>query len=926
MSSSFAKPALPHVPTRRALSLDGAWSFRHDSDGIWREARVPAPWQACFEDLAVSFGTATYRRSFSIPAGWSGSEIAVCFGAVGEICSVALNGTEIGRHEGGYLPFDIVLPPHLVRDENELQVIATLPDAARHGDTPDFAEIPHGKQSWYGPQAGIWQSVHLEARPALHISSLRLDPHWPDGRLDIRATLSQPVAAVLTLTVTDPAGALVATETVHATTGVAAHTLQIQTPAAWSPDAPNLYRAQLSLQPEGASPDAAADERVSTFGFRSFVARDGYLWLNDQPLYLRGALDQDYYPDGFGTPPSLEMLEDQLRKSKAMGLNCLRCHIKVPDPRYYDVADRLGMLIWTEIPNIETFSPAAARRLHETMAGILARDRNHPSIVIWTLINEDWGTRLRESAEQRRWISEMVDWLRAEDPMRLVVDNSACFPNYHVKTDINDYHFYRTATDRRDEWDLLCKEFAGNADWTFSTDDEAVQTGKEPLILSEFGVWGLPDPARLRGDDGRDPWWASYGATWADGTALPQGVEARYRELGLSQVFGPFPAFIEQVQWHQYMNLKYEIEVIRRHPEIGGYVVTELTDVHWEGNGLMDMARNPRVFATALPEVNGDVVIAPGTVTHAVASGGTARFELALSAGGSLVPAGSRLEWSLADQRGVVDVPEIRPMQVHEASLDIAVGPVATSLRAPVAFRLLAPNGAPLATNTETLSLYGEREITGSPAFATDREDVEQRLTGLGYGARGPQEAEVFVTDRLTPEMIERIHGGLHVLQIVSKAPGRLRDDTPPRDGPTTIEIDPGAGGLISGAYFTFPGYSLVDRHKSLWRGDWVGNFSWLRRDGPFSHVPGGPLLDLSFNDVVPHQVMTGFRPWEFHGRVHAGVVIGWVHKPAAFLIEKRLGRGKLVATTFRLLGSHLTDDPVSTALLDGLMRLTESP
>jgi beta-galactosidase/beta-glucuronidase len=97
------------------------------------------------------------------------------------------------------------------------------------------------------------------------------------------------------------------------------------------------------------------------------------------------------------------------------------------------------------------------------MQGILDRDRNHPSIIIWTLVNEDWGTRLREVAEQREWIVGFFDWLKQEDPLRLVVDNSACFPNYHVKTDINDYHFYRTAVDRREEWEALTREFAGAA-------------------------------------------------------------------------------------------------------------------------------------------------------------------------------------------------------------------------------------------------------------------------------------------------------------------------------------------------------------------------------------------------------------------------------------------------------------------------------
>ena len=205
---------------------------------------------------------------------------------------------------------------------------------------------------------------------------------------------------------------------------------------------------------------AATDAVHETFGFRSIEARDGFLHLNGQPLYLRAALDQDYYPDGSGTAPSLDLLEDQLRKAKAMGLNCLRLHIKVPDPRYYEVADRLGMLVWTEIPNVETWTPSSAARLRATMEGILERDRNHPCIVIWTLINEDWGTRLRESAEQRAWIVAEYDWLKAEDPLRLVVDNSACFPNVHVKTDIDDYHYYRAVLERQQEWQALTNEFA----------------------------------------------------------------------------------------------------------------------------------------------------------------------------------------------------------------------------------------------------------------------------------------------------------------------------------------------------------------------------------------------------------------------------------------------------------------------------------
>ncbi|WP_374429901.1 glycoside hydrolase family 2 protein [Tabrizicola sp.] len=907
--------AQPATPLRPCLSLDGTWQFRHESQSDWREVRVPGHWQAQFPELAVAFGRVTYLRELTIPDAWTGFEVALAFGAVSDTAVVRLDGAELARHEGGYLPFEVVLPSGL-SGTHQLEVEAFLPDGHR-SEGADLSEIPHGKQSWYGPQGGIWQSVRLEARHPAHIRAMRLDPHWPDGRLALEIALSRPVAGSLRLEIEDPKGQAVQAVTLDLGGARVRHELVVPDVRPWSPESPALYTLRATLSLDGQE----IDLRLERFGFRRIETRDGQIWLNGAPLYLRGALDQDYYPDGFGAPPSIALLEDQVRNAKAMGLNCLRCHIKVPDPRYHEVADRLGLLMWTEIPNIETFTPDSARRLRETMEGILERDRNHPSIVIWTLINEDWGTRLREVAEQRQWLSDMVDWLRKEDPLRLVVDNSACFPNWHVNTDLNDYHYYRTATDRREEWDALNVEFAAGADWTFGSGPDITRTGQEPLIVSEFGVWGLPQPDLLR-LDGQDPWWMAYGATWADGAVLPQGVEARFRELGLAQVFGSFPAFIDQVQWHQWMNLKHEIEVMRRHPTIAGYVITEFTDVHWEGNGLLDMARNPRIFAPAMPKANADIVISPGLARHAARAGTPVQFDLTVATGGASLPEGCLLDWSFGSDSGRATLAAAGPMQVIPVPVSTATHATAATALVRADFTLTTPDGSILARNDETVSLYAARHASGV-TVASDDGALAERLAGLGYRVTSRHEADVFVTHDLDAQRVEDIHAGARILQLVAKEAGRLRDDLSPRDGPMSMQIEDELGGFRSAAYFTFPGYQLVDRHRSIWRGDWVGNFSWLRRDGVFSHLPGGPLFDLSFTGVVPRQLMTGFRPWEFQGRVHAGVVVGWVHKPGAFLIEKRLGRGTLVATTFRLTEEAPDADPVATALLDGLMSLS---
>ena len=150
-------------------------------------------------------------------------------------------------------------------------------------------------------------------------------------------------------------------------------------------------------------------------------------------MYLRAALDQDYYPDMICTVPSIEFLEDQFRKAKELGLNCLRCHIKAADPRYYEAADRIGLMIWTELPNGGMSTERSRRRKEKLFKGIVDRDGNHPSIVIWTIINENWGVDLVNDADHRAWLKRTYAWLKAYDPTRLVVDNSPLSPSFHVE-------------------------------------------------------------------------------------------------------------------------------------------------------------------------------------------------------------------------------------------------------------------------------------------------------------------------------------------------------------------------------------------------------------------------------------------------------------------------------------------------------------
>jgi hypothetical protein len=902
--------------TRARISLDGEWQFRHETSD-WRTIMVPGVWQAQFEDLRLTGGTALYRRRFALPQRRDSRELALHFDAVSYLAEVYLNGRRLGAHEGGWLPFEFILDSADLRDDNELEVRVVLPSSAadRPLGQPSFAEIPHGKQSWYGPLAGIWQPVWLEQRDRLHIRGCRIRADFVTATVnaEVRLSLADEDIAVSAAIICPNRKRLAEARAVPSDARANLH-LVIPDPLPWSPAAPHLHRLELELTRAGRVIDVWSE----TFGFRTIVVRAGRFLLNGAPLYLRGALDQDYYAESLAAPPSLDLLEKQMRTAKAMGLNCLRCHIKVPDPHYYDVADRLGMLIWAEIPNIAEFSDAAAKRLWATMEDILDRDGNHPSIIAWTIVNEDWGTHLDADPEHRVWLADAYARLKALDGTRLVVDNSPCFPNFHVRTDINDFHYYRAIPDHRDEWDWITEQFASRPSWTFAPDGR--QTGEEPLVVSEFGVWGLPHPDNLRDAAGREPWWFETGELFGDGVAYPHGAERRFHLMALDRVFGSFDAFIKATQWHQFAALKYQIEKLREHDSIQGYVVTELTDVFWEANGLMDMQRNPRLFAGAFADLNTDLVILPRLDRFAFWCGQPIRLSPTVATGGERLEHGGIVDWSLepGGRSGRRDVPvaepctlaPIMPVEFTAPMLDL---PAMAELR----MVLRDHNGRERARTSTNVALYPQRQPQALPSIWTIDEELATLFRGLGYAnAATPRSADLIVVRAIDTGDVEAIRTGARYL-LFADGPGMdgwLRSDHPVQAAVPTMPapVNP-----------PFPGIMRRVRRGNVWRGDWITNFGWLARRGPFADIPGGPLLDLSFDRVAPaHVLWASVRPWEYEaGIMSAGVVVGWVHKPAGFIMERRFGRGRLVMSSFRLTRDPPGVDPVATALLDRLVQ-----
>jgi hypothetical protein len=889
------------------FSLDGRWEFLHVSNDPISPAKVrsiavPGVWQAQFPDLRSRGGIGIYRRTVTLPDNWVGDRVYLRFGAVFHNTQVWVNGADVGSHEGGFLPFAFDVTDHLTTDPVEVKVRVESPtdDPSEFPHAP-LAEIPFGKQSWYGPLSGIWQSVALERRVADHLARVRVFSDRSTGWVSLHVRFACPLLrrASLKFVITGPDGDAVLEKTAEAAEGASSIFLETHVPRVrcWSPDAPNLYGVHTAMLRDG----VIVDETRDTFGFRSIEAREGKLYLNGEPFYLRAALDQDYYPDTICTPASTDFIEDQFRKAKELGLNSLRCHIKVPDPRYYEVADRVGLLIWAELPNGGFSTERSRGRKEKTLKGIVDRDANHPCIFCWTLINENWGVDLVHDAHHRQWVKQLYSWLKAYDPSRLVVDNSPLSPSFHVQTDLADYHFYAAIPDSRTDWDKFVDELAGRADWLFSPEGDAVTTGQEPLICSEFGNWGLPDPEQLLDSNGDEPWWFESGHDWGEGVMYPHGVETRYVDWNVDRVFGDFKNFISAAQWQQFRALKYEIEKMRSRPEIAGYVITELTDVHWESNGLLDMRRNRRIFHDVFRTINADTVVVPKWEHVAYWAGETAHLAISVAHGGARSLGAGTLR-VLLDGAEVyqTQTPEIASPAVADlGSISFNIPELSSPKMCRLSFQLEGPDGETLATNYLMLAVHPARKTQDRlivHIWAPTME-LRERLSSLGYHVvEAAAQATIVVTNQDEPWLAGHIRDGGRVLLLLQEE------------------------GTLYPYFPHWQNVKVVRREGTPWRGDWASSFSWLRRRGTFQNLPGGPLLDETFDRVIPDHVIAGCNLLDFQGRVHAGLAVGWVHRPVAVAVERGYGRGRILASTFRLFRDPAGADPTATALLDAMI------
>ena len=380
-----------------------------------------------------------YRRNFSLTDEMKDKQLLLHFGAVDWLCVVYVNGKEVGTHKGGFDPFYFDITSALnATGEQEIQVFVQ--------DWQEFGGYPHGKQKmtekviWYTPATGIWQTVWIEPVAPVHIEKLKLNPNIDTKRIGVNVNVKNASSAVkANIKVFD--GERLVAEVPNASVNEEV-SIELQSPKLWSPDSPFLYDLKVELYNNA----QLTDEINSYFGMRKismgeFMGKPCML-LNNEYIFQYGPLDQGYWPDGIFTAPSDEALKYDLEMTKKFGMNMSRKHIKIEPARWYTHCDRMGILVWQDIPNpgfgengkLLGDGEDLRENFHREMTNMIQSLENHPSIIKWVIYNESWGQ------PDEALTCKAVDLVRNLDPNRLI--SAASGWNDYECGDIKDTHWY----------------------------------------------------------------------------------------------------------------------------------------------------------------------------------------------------------------------------------------------------------------------------------------------------------------------------------------------------------------------------------------------------------------------------------------------------------------------------------------------------
>lgn len=478
----------PQLTRKSWMNLNGLWQYAI----VPRQAEALAPSsfdgnilvpyavESALSGVGKNVGKDSvlwYKRTIDITSAFRKGKVLMHFGAVDWETDVFVNGTKVGSHQGGYDPFSFDITGALKKG-NKQEITIRVWDPSDDGPQPRGKQVKEPEGIWYTPVTGIWQTVWLENVPQTCIASTRqtADIDKQTLTVEVKAAHLQPTDEII-VSAWD-GGQQVATQTLKAENTA---TLNVANPKLWSPENPFLYDLKISVIRKG----KIIDEAGSYFAMRKSSVgknKDGItrMLLNNKFVFQYGPLDQGWWPDGLYTAPTDQALKFDIEKTKEIGFNMIRKHVKVEPARWYYYCDKLGMLVWQDMPSGDMGGNDWDMRAGQISGRQLDKDRsveseaiyrrewkaimdacyNFPSIVSWVPFNEAWGQFKTK---------EIVEWTKQMDPSRLV--NQSSGGNFFATGDIIDIHHYPDPE---------------------MPDPKLFGDKPQALVLGEFGGLGLP--------------------------------------------------------------------------------------------------------------------------------------------------------------------------------------------------------------------------------------------------------------------------------------------------------------------------------------------------------------------------------------------------------------------------------------------------
>ncbi len=437
------KNALPEYPRPQLvrdewLNLNGLWQYADAKEGedppfgkeLGGRILVPYPIESALSGVMKSADRLWYRRTVVLPKKWVDHRTLLHFGAADWEATVYVNGKLVGRHRGGYDSFSFDVTEALKPDGPQ-EILVGIFDPTDQGDQPRGKQVLKPGGIWYTPTTGIWQTVWLEPVDPAYISALLIVPDVDAKKLRL-TVLSAGIGSQLSARVDVLEGGKAIIET-EGRIGEEIP-IPITSPKLWSPDHPFLYDLKIELLRDGKKLDVIK----SYFGMRKIeVAKDSHginrILLNGEFAMQVGPLDQGFWPDGIYTAPTDQALRSDIEMMKKLGFNMARKHVKVEPDRWYYWADKLGLMVWQDMPSANNRTDDAKKQFETELEKLVVNHYNHPSIIMWVVFNEGWGQYDTE---------RLAAWVKQLDPTRLV--NNASGWSDKKAGDVLDIHNYPT--------------------------------------------------------------------------------------------------------------------------------------------------------------------------------------------------------------------------------------------------------------------------------------------------------------------------------------------------------------------------------------------------------------------------------------------------------------------------------------------------